>query len=400
MDRSQLKIIKGGPDFSVKEVPKKFISAFVTNTRLMGVLVLYIHWSMETGNNKTRSLHQFFYVETTENGIESYSSMYGNDQQSLREIETTMTGGLGGEKIGLTEKEVYMLLQNYAKMTEKFEQTLPDGIDEYGFILEKKVEYTQAEDKALFKKTCVPITGIEQLINYFLIRYISSDFTAADYLCRKPLERDVIQNSKTQILCINKIEEHIDINQSKSYMCESLVEDHSNYRIVVTEIKISGKLITSFDHISDLPISPTEAAMKLARPEFITVYEIMEEKDAIKDALKLMFPAAITKNTEMGQVSLMFKNNNDHVKDAFYRLNDDIKGIIYTTNEDQLILASYSLSQIHRYENELQFSSFGNHIIAIAKYEFKESIFYDFMQSDTGDFLHYMEYVSDYDPDE
>ena len=399
MDRNKLKVIKGGSDFSAENAPKKFISAFVTNTRLMGVLVIYVHWSLEK-DGRQRSLHQFFYVETTEVGVESYSSMYGNDPKTLLEIEAAMTGGLGGEKVGITEKEVYMLLQAYAKMTEDFDQNLPKGIEEYGFILNEAIKYSQAEQQALFKKTCVPITSVEQLINYFLIRYIASDFDAADYLCRKPLPRDIIPNSGSRILCVNKIEDHIDMNRNKSFMCESLIEDQTNYRIVVTEIRVSGKLIGSFSKISDFPISSAEAAMKLARPEFITVYEIMEGRDEVNKVLKKMFPAALNKTTDMGRVRLMFKNNNDHVKEALYRLNDDIKGIVYITDEDQLILASYSLSQIHKYEKELQFSTFGNHIIALAKYEFKESIFYDFMQSDTGDFLHYIEYVSDYDPDD
>ncbi len=399
MDRTNLRVIKGGPSYSINDAPKKFVSAFVTNTRLMGVLVLYVHWKMENEDSIT-SLHQFFYVETSETGIESYKSIYGNNQKALIEVEQAMIGGLGGEKVGLTEKETYILVQKYAEMTEKFGMALPGDIDEYGFIIEEEIEYDQVEIRKLFCKTCVSITGAEQLINYFLMRYISADFTAVDFLSHHPLKRDVIPSSKTQILCLNKVKKRQDDDGGISYMCESLMEDQMNYRILVTEIKIKDRLIGSFELISEFGVSPAEAAMKLARPEYITIFEIMEDRDNIEDALDRMYPAALQKRTVMGKVYLMFKNNNDHLKESFYRLNDDIKGIVYITDEDQLVLSCYTIAQIHKFENEMQYSEFGNLIIALAKYEFKESIFYDFMQSSTGDFLHYMEYVSDYDPDD
>lgn len=399
MEKVNLKVIKGGPAYSINDAPKKFISAFVTNTRLMGVLVVYIHWQL---NNDTTpsSLHQFFYIEITEAGIETYRSVYGNNQKSLIEIELSMMGGLGGEKIGLTEKESYILIQKYASMTKDFGENLPTGIEEYGFLLDKEVEYTQAEENALFKKTCANITSAEQLINYFLIRYVSADFKATDFLSYKPLERDIIPSSPSQILCLNKIEIHKDGNQNISYMCESLIEDNMQYRILVSELKLAGKLIASFENISDFPVSTAEAAMKLARPEFITVFEIMEGLESVRETISEMYPAALQKSTEMGSVFILFKNNNNHLKESFYRLNDDVKGIVYVTDEDQLVVVSYSLAQIQKFENEVQYSYFGNQIVALAKYEFKESIFYDFMQSSTGDFLHYMEYVSDYDPDD
>lgn len=402
MDKSKFKVIKGGTGINITADNKKYISGFVTNTRLMGVLVIYVHWRVgghvDTGKDG-ESLHQFFYIDTTEIGLESYMSVYGSNQRSLVETEQSLIGGLGGEKISLTEKEACLLIQEYAEMTENFGEKLPGGLEEYEFILEMEIEHTPSEDKALFKKTCVNITSAEQLINYFLIRYSSSDFVATDYLSYKPIDRDIIPNSKKQVLCVNKIESRFDENHNQSFICESLIEDQAQYRILITEIRLSGKLVSSMETISDFPISSAEAAMKLARPEFVTVFEIMDDRNSVIESLNEMYPAALKRNTETGKMYLMFKNSNDHLKESLYRLNDDIKGIVFVTDEDQLIVAGYTLPQIHKLENELQYSSFGNLVIALAKYEFKESILYDFMQSTTGDFLHYMEYVSDYDPD-
>lgn len=398
LDKHKFRVIKGGSEINISNAEKKFISAFVTNTRLMGVLVVCIHWQL-IGKNDSKSLHQFFYIETTEIGLESYMSVYGNNPKALLNAEQALAGGLGGEKVGLTENEACLLIQQYAEMTENFGEKLPGGLEEYEFILEMELAHTEQEDKALFKKTCVGITNVDQLINYFLIRYSSSDFVAADYLCYKPVARDIIPNSKNQILCINKIEKQIDENQNQSFLCESLIEDQMQYRILVTEIRLAGKLIASFEKISDFVITTPEAAMKLARPEYVTVYEIMDNRELVLESLEEMYPASLKKTTDTGKMFLMFKNTNDHLKESLYRLNDDVKGIMFVTDEDQLVVAGYTLPQIHKLENELQYSAFGNIVVAIAKYEFKESILYDFMQSSTGDFLHYMEYVSDYDPD-
>ena len=44
MTERNFKIIKGGADEIPTDAHMKFISAFVTDTRLMGVVGLYIHW--------------------------------------------------------------------------------------------------------------------------------------------------------------------------------------------------------------------------------------------------------------------------------------------------------------------------------------------------------------------
>jgi hypothetical protein len=364
----------------------------------MGVLVLYIHWLIDP-DESSQSLHQFFYIEATETGIESYKSIYGNNQKAIIEAEQAMIGGLGGEKVNLMEKESLILLQAYGKINEKFGLPLPDEINEYLFMLDIDVDYTSSEEDEVFGKTCVNITEREQLINYFIMRYVAKDFTAANYLSYKPFPHDLIDNAKSTILCTNRIEEIRNDDNHPSYMCESLIEDDDQYRIVTTEIKIANKSIVSFEKKSDFLISTAEAAMKLARPEFITVFEIMGDIEKVIRSLDLMYPSALQNENDGGKVYIIFKNNNDHVKEKYYRLNDDINGIIYITNEGQLVLTSYTLHQIHKLENEMRHSSFADLIIALAKYEFKESIFYDFMQSDTGDFLHYIEYVSDYDPE-
>ncbi|MDR2486967.1 MAG: hypothetical protein LBD12_03300, partial [Clostridiales Family XIII bacterium] len=154
-----------------------------------------------------------------------------------------------------------------------------------------------------------------------------------------------------------------------------------------------------FRIISDFQISNAETAMKLERPEFITVYDVFIDPETLMDFLDEHYPAAMRRDTEAGRLYLSFHTNNDHVRKDFYRLNDDVSGMVYVTDEAQLILGTYSLAEIHKLERDLQHWPFGRQLLPIAKYEFKEDVLYDFLGTDLGDFVNYVETLCEFDPD-
>jgi hypothetical protein len=124
------------------------------------------------------------------------------------------------------------------------------------------------------------------------------------------------------------------------------------------------------------------------------------DHNVVCEFLDAGLPSAMKNTTDFGKLYLTFNENNNHLKKAVYRLNDDIKGMIYVTDEGQLILASYSLAQIHRLERGVRSLPFGRKLLALAKYEFKEDMFYDFVRNETGDFISYVEEVCEFDPEE
>ena len=56
---------------------KEFISAYVTDTRLMGVTGMYVHWALPENSHMTH-LHQFFYFDAEECGFDTYRSVLGD----------------------------------------------------------------------------------------------------------------------------------------------------------------------------------------------------------------------------------------------------------------------------------------------------------------------------------
>jgi hypothetical protein len=405
----------------------------------MGVFVVYVHWEQQAvpgvsgaapalavpPAGERTELHQFFYIETTEIGIESYKSVWGDKGVPLMKAEQSMVGGLGAIKIDLTEREARLLIREYAAYNKKFGERLPEGESEYSFILNEPMDGLdepvkgppgglseppgepvdkpgERERKALLAKICAAPENDYELINYFLMRYYASDADAVRYLTAPgyaPQNAPDVWHSP-DTLCLNKIRIYTGEDEGFSYICESLVESGTSHRITVSEISVSEDKVALFKIINDFAISDAETAMKLERPEFITVYEIFSDPEKAIEHLDERYLAAMQRDTDAGRLYLRFNDNNDHMKNAVYRLNDDVKGMIYVTDEAQLVLAAYSLSLIHRLEREAQGWPFCRQLRPVAKYEFKEDIFYDFVRADTGDFIHYVNDVCDFDPDE
>jgi hypothetical protein len=393
MKKSDFRVIIGGADISANNGGREFISAFVTESRLMGVLVLYFHWRI-AGEN---AFHQYFYIEVTEIGIEAYRSIAGDDSAEITEIEQAMLGGLGSAKVELTERQAKLLLQSYAAFNEKFNEPLPEGRGEYAFILNEELDAGQEELTNLFRKTCVKLDTDNELINYFLMRYFAGDDEAARYLVRFHFSEENSPDNNDATLCMNKITLDRTVEGIPTYICESVLEGEDFHSIVVSEVSVERGKVSAFKIISDFPISNAEAAMKLERSEFVTVFDLMMDVESVKVFLEDRYLGAMKRDTEMGRLYLEFTENNEHLRKDLYQLNDDVHGMIYITDEGQLILAAYTLPQMRRLEKHIHMLPFGQRLIQLARYEFKEDLFYDFVRSDSGDFIKYLEEIYEFD---
>jgi hypothetical protein len=184
-----------------------------------------------------------------------------------------------------------------------------------------------------------------------------------------------------------------------SYLCESLIENNNRYQLVLSEIYMNAKRISSFRIRSCFYVSASEAAMMLGRPEYITVYDILIDIEDMQKSITRLYPGAMQKDRGGGYLYLQFKNNNDHLKESVYRLNDDVRGVFFITEYGQLIAVAYSLSAISRIEKELRMG-IREGLTLCAKYEFKDSVFYEFMQSDFPEFSEFVEFLNDSEPED
>ena len=393
MTNRNFTLIKGGLSAPGRGDKKEFVSAYVTDTRLMGVVGLYIHWESQIDNINS-GFHQFFHFDSEEYGFETYRSIPGNDISDIDYLEQALMGGLGGKKVKVTKKEAQSLLQSYANMNRKKSLPFPDGSKEYSFLLDNEVEMSEDEERVLFAKQCTPIISVYQAINYFLMRCFGKDFEAASFLTDVSFPIDIYSDIPVATLCKNTID-YVESEQGGSYLCESLIEHDAAYVLLVSEITVKENNLCSFEKCGGMPVTAVEAAMMLSRPEFVTVYEINCSPDEFDERIVEMTKSMLMTIHDTGRLFLSFKKNNDHVNNKVFRLNEDVSGIYYVTDYGQMIVAAYSSKTISAMEKTLRASSLSHVLEPVAKYEFKEPVLYEFIQSDFEDFEDFLDFIKE-----
>lgn len=387
-ERKNFILIKGGSQEPAKSDDRQFVSAYVTDTRLMGVVGLYIHWKM-INTIYSSSLHQFFYFDAEEFGLENYQSLMGDDEDALTVLEKSIIGGLGGKKVELTEKEARFLVLSFTEDTKKLHMQLPEKREEYSFILSEPVSMSRKERSLVEQKLCTPIESDYQLVHYYLMRSFGKDRKGMSYLLSPDARQENLQDIsefRPCTLCKNTIEEFKNADGEVSYLNESIVETGAQYKLVVSEVKTDDGFVVSTRRQSSFPITVAEVSMMISRPEYVTVFEVIAESDEFDLDFTVYSAGFMMTGHENGRLFMEFNKNNSHVNQRVFRLNDDIHGLYYVTDFGQLIVAAYTLDSIRQIEQSLQKSCMNALVLPTAKYEFKEPVLYEFVHSDFEDF--------------
>lgn len=356
----------------------------------MGVLALSIHWKIDEMDGNTE-YHQFFYFDAEEYGLETYQGFLGDDKMALSNIEQGLIGGLGAQKVNVSEREARYLVQSFVSAGKRLQTPLPEPKSEFQFLLKEPITLSQREMKHLIEKICTPLLSDHHLIHYFIMRCMARDEEGASYLCDQEIRLDDIAEPRPSTLCRNAIDLYHDEQGNQSYLCEALVELDGRYTLVVLEIIAKDMKITSYSRHSSFRVTAAEAAMLLNRPEYVTVYEILTDPEEFDVEFLPLTSGSMQTVHENGRLYLEFNKNNDHVNLKVFRLNEDIYGLYYVSDFGQLILAAYGIDEIHSLEKSLEKSPVNLSLLATAKYEFKEPVLYEFIQSDYDDFAEFLE---------
>lgn len=392
MHRNDLKIIKGGNTGPANAEKTIFESAYVTDTRLMGVVGVHIHWILENPSCDY-DMHQFFYFDAEEYGLETYKSYVGNETLPLSIMEKAIIGGLGGKKMDLTERQARWLVQQFVHETRLLKAPLADPFSEYEFVLDPEIMLSAQELDSLATKMCTKIESNWQLVHYYLMRTFGHDPKGASYLIAPSGTISPIAESKPATLCKNTIEEYLNPDGTLSYLSESLIEVDGNYKIIVSDIIASHGKVISAQKRSGFSVSAAEVAMLLNRPEFITLFEILVDPEDFDRAASDYTAGSLQTVHDNGRLFMEFNRNNDHVNRRVFRLNEDVHGLYYVSDYGQMLLAAYSLEDIRDLEARLHKSQLNLQIVPTAKYEFKEPVLYEFIQSDYEDFNDFLESI-------
>lgn len=389
MSRNKFKVIKGNkPQPNNTKTKLHFIKAYATNTRLMGVIGLWIVWSAE----EVGKIHQFFHLDAEEYGLDDYKSVLGDAPDKIESITAKMMGGLGGELIPVNEQEARYLVQSFVAKNKQFNESLPEPQWEYDYLLKEGVKLSDEEIKALWKKICEPIDSPIHLVNYFIMRSVGRDEEAVSYLSLdNAMDYQPVKNPST---LLKNVVETIHDQDAISYIAESIVDAEYHYKMILSEIEVvqteQGLKVAKAEIKSAMRITSTEAAFGLTRKEYLLIYEVKDHQ-AIIDLLDEEKPHAMKHDYEAGCLYTEFKPTNAHVKEPIYYLNEDVWGVYYITTADQLVVAAYSKDNIMAHANYFESPIFEQLLTPKACITLDNPVLYEFVHSDYEDIFDFLE---------
>lgn len=391
MDRSGFKVLPGGKSENLF-AEYRYIDGEITDTRLMGVLGMHLHWELPYPAAEPH-LHQYYYYDVEELGLETYRTYEGDDPVAVQLACKNLFGGLGAKMKPLNEREGRYLAAEFISETRRKKLALPEEAVDLEFITKMPVLLSREELQELVSKICTEIRSAYHLIHYYLMRVFGMDLKGASYLCAPGfLAAGGPQTFLTEhsTFLRNTIEEYTDEAGRLSYLCESLVETESRHWLVVSELEVREDRITSARRKSAFEISLYEASMMLSRWEYVTVYEILQDPDDFDLEFTSYTLGSMRTEHTNGEMFMDFKKDNGHVDQRVFNLSDDINCLYYVTDFGQLIMAAYSLETIGLMEDLLHRSPLSAAVFPTARYQFQEPVLFEFAQSDFEDFEEFL----------
>lgn len=384
----KFKLIEGGlPEKEHAE--KEFVSAFVTDTRLMGQVAMGIHWKI-LDHPDAEDLYQFFSFDAEECGLDNYKSVWDGDVSALDYIRQTMIGPLGGEDIIISEKEARALFTYFYAMNKQRGFNFREGIHEFRFLIDNPVYLEKEESDALLGKMCTEITTDYQLVNYYIMRMVAKDYRAAAYLSAVPVDENLFSDLPLVTLLKNTIHSSED-----GYVSHSLVEYDGVYKILLTEIKTSNRKVLSCTRSTGLDVTYKEAALMMARPEFLTVYKILTGPEEFEEKpMVFKYNTMITEH-DNGRMYMAFNKSNDHVNSREFIISGDIFGLYFITYSGEFIVAAPGKASIIQMERDLLHSDIGAFLFPVGKFEFQEPVLLQFANSGLSEFEDFLEAITD-----
>lgn len=382
MSKPEFTLIQGGLHSSIPDARKRFLSAYVTNTRLMGVLSVYAHWAIEGGGD----LHQFFYIDCEEAGLETCTVFRGEWNVEMEMAQQALVGGLGAEKIPLTAKSFRWLMNHWREFNIAKDLPLPTNRDAYEFIFRKVPDLSPEEQSDLMERICGDVTSDYQVVNYFLMRCLGRDEDGAAYLTEGDVPLDIFSNYNKATFCKNIIDPSR--RRPHEYLSESLVEMNGVYETIITRTRVKNLKVVEFEYCNKASVTQAEAALMLRKTEFATVYDFLMDDEDIDENLGEF---VLNMNTIMtthpnGRLFMAFKPTNAHVAERVFMLSNDVKGVYFISDYGQLIACAYSPDDILDLERELASSPLRKFLVITGKYELLDPVFFEFINSDYPDF--------------
>lgn len=374
--------------------PKRtFLKARATNTRLMGVVGLVMDYLSSEGKHQTLVFH----LDYEEYGIDGYACFTDEAEDYIEREITRVTGGLGGSFEQLTEDQAKALIYEAYAMDPESVHVVYDLQPEFADLL-SLTKLTKEEDETLMKLIGPePISDLG-LLNFALMRMIGLDEHGYRFLADVSLPGAWHQEVSSpgtllrNVISILEAPEVEGVKELKAYRCEALIDHLDRYKLVHIQFQIAqttrGRKIVGLMIEAVMNISAYEASFQLRKREHLAIYEVMDE--SFFDLFEEDHPEMMINTHGAGDLFTEFNNNNEHVEKTTYYLSGDVFANYYLTDEEQMVVCSFSLENLDEIEVALS-HSYDRLLVKIGEMTADQSILYDFVNSGYGNIYAYLE---------
>ncbi|WP_430884001.1 hypothetical protein [Fusibacter sp. JL216-2] len=382
-NRLNLTVIEGGYGRKLHS-GYHFLRARATNTRLMGVVGVHVVWQ----KSEEEYFHELYHLDYESYGIDGYEYYINPDEAFLNEQIMSMMGGLGGDFVSLEAKDVRIMLQSAVAVA-------PECLGEYPEIEEafpnvNKTAIYNADEYDVICRALSPETKAYGTIHYFMMRTVGHDWSG-----RRALWNKTESNAEFRSLTVSPstlIRESIKTISEGLYEVTSLIDGQTGYYMYISEIALNESStsfkVKSAEIVQGMKVSSIEAAMMLKKKEFISVYTLLDENFGFD--LEDKYPELMANEHEAGVLYSRFKDNNDHVEHSIFYLSGDILGLYYITDENQMLISSFSEESLEQIESELLNWSGDKLIRPAGQFVIDVPLLYDFVNSGYGDFFDFL----------
>jgi len=257
----------------------------------------------------------------------------------------------------------------------------------------------------LGKKMCIDLVTDFAACHYFLMRLMGHDASGATYVSSQPVAAQIGKEGVAAFgiaqpgpaTFLRNTVKPVSMNKDNSFtfVCESLVEANDGYYMVFSELVSRDRTIRSAKFKTRFHITDLEASLQLRHPEFISLYEIADDREEFDISFSAFTLGCTVSTHENGIMYMQFKPDNNHVEQAVFNLNDDVQAIFFVTEFNQLLVIAYSQDAIINVETAICTSQLKGQVFPTHKYKFLDSVIYDFAQSGFDDFSDFVETIEE-----
>ncbi|HSQ88990.1 hypothetical protein [Romboutsia sp.] len=354
----------------------KFNFAKVTNSRLMGSMGLLINWEKDKEN-----IYQYFLLDAEGLGLADYVSLKNPTKDEAYREEERLMGGLGSDRIRISEDEALFLVNYYGNKNAYYEKSLPGDVEEYIDIINNyKSKITMEE---MYPKICKEVTEDIEFINYMTMRFIAWDRESLKYFSGS----EEISNMHITNINGTLLKNQVTKKDNGKYISEALYEDNDGYYVSKIafniskdgdSFKINSMLVTDKEPIYDF-----EVFDEISKEELVSIYEVSYIKEFI-EKFYIDNPFLLRSDMEEGTFFTRFNFNNNHVKNEVYVINNDMRAIYYQV-DNKFFVGTYSEND-RKYINKILQCNYKEYIKLKEELYFEENVLYDFVESGSIDF--------------